>query len=309
MRSPFLALGLAAVLTACGGGGSSSSNSNSADANKGDAVTEEQAAGGSSNSNSADANKDSIADTTSTTYTASLKAVAEVNVATVVFLSSVHDLLMFAGNSGNCGGGGTLSYAAPTQTLTLCQRNYPKNGAYTGTYTATVDASGVSVSAINAVKVYSSDDTTQLQYTVTSGSFAGKVSPSDSVDLTQLTGGTVVFNAGASSSYTLSALNNQITNNGTTLNVSYVNASNPTMRVAKTGGATYDVSLNQPVQIVGDNFPSAGSASIAFSTTACTPIVLTYQTGNQFNMSCGGHSITKSWTDADVVAARKAAVQ
>jgi len=44
-------------------------------------------------------------------------------------------------------------------------------------------------------------------------------------------------------------------------------------------------------------------------TTACTPIVLTYQANNQFNMSCGGHSLTKSWTDADVVAARAAAVQ
>lgn len=280
MRSPLLALGLAAVLTACGGGGS----------------------------NSADANKDSIADTTSTTYTASLKAVAEVNAATA-FLSSVHDLLMFAGNSGNCAGGGTLSYTAPTQTLTLCQRNYPKNGAYTGTYTGTGDASGVSATAINAVKVYSPSNTAQLQYTVSSGSFTGKVSTNGGADLTQLTGGSVVFNAGASSAYTLSALNNQITNNGSTQNVSYVNASSPAMRVAKTGGATYDVTLNQTVQIVGDNFPSSGSASIAFSTTACTPVVLTYQANNQFNMSCGGHSLTKSWTDADVVAARSAAVQ
>ena len=283
MKTPLLALGLAAVLTACGGGGSSSSDS-------------------------ADANKDSIADTTSTTYTASLKAVAEVNAATA-FLSSVHDLVMFAGNSGNCAGGGTLSYAAPTQTLALCQRNYPKNGAYTGTYTGTGDASGVSATAINAVKVYSSANTSQLQYTVSSGSFTGKVSTSGGADLTQLTGGSVVFNAGASSAYTLSALNNQITNNGSTQNVSYVNASSPTMRVAKTSGDTYDVTLNQTVQIVGDNFPSSGSASIAFSTTACTPIVLTYQANNQFNMSCGGHSLTKSWTDADVVAARAAAVQ
>jgi Prokaryotic membrane lipoprotein lipid attachment site len=282
MKRPFLALGLAAVLTACGGGGSSS--------------------------NSADANKDSIADTTSTTYTTSLKAVAEVNAATA-YLSSVHDLLMFAGNSGNCAGGGTLSYAAPTQTLTLCQRNYPKNGAYTGTYTGTGDASGVSVTAINAVKVYSSGNTSQLQYTLSSGSFAGKVLASGGADVTQLTSGSVVANAGASSAYTLSALNNQITNNGTTQNVSYVNASNPTMRVAKTGGATYDVTLNQTVQIVGDNWPSSGSASIAFSTTACTPIVLTYQANNQFNVSCGGHSLTKSWTDADMVAARNAAVQ
>lgn len=283
MKRQLLALGLAATLTACGGGGSSGSNS-------------------------ADANKDSIADTTSTTYTTSLKAVAEVNAATA-FLSSVHDLLMFAGNSGNCAGGGTLSYAPPTQTLTLCQRTYPKNGAYTGTYTGTGDASGVSVSAINAVKVYSLSNTTQLQYTATSGSFTGKVSTSGSADLTQLTGGSVVFNAGASSAYTLSALNNQITNNGSTQNVAYVNASSPTMRVAKTSGATYDVSLNQTVQIVGDNFPSSGSASISFSTTACSPIVLTYQANNQFNMSCGGHSLTKSWTDADVVAARSAAVQ
>ncbi len=283
MRSPLLALGLATVLTACGGGGSSSSDS-------------------------ADANKDSIADTTSTTYTASLKAVAEVNAATA-FLSSVHDLLMFAGNSGNCAGGGTLSYAAPTQTLTLCQRTYPKNGAYTGIYTGMGDASGVSVSAINAVKVYRPSNTAQLQYTASSGSFTGKVSTSGSADLTQLTGGSVVFNAGVSSAYTLSALNNQITNNGSTQSMAYVNASSPTMRVAKTSGATYDVTLNQTVQIVGDNFPSSGSASISFSTTACTPIVLTYQANNQFNMSCGGHSLTKSWTDADVVAARTAAVQ
>lgn len=283
MKNPFLALGLAAVLTACGGGGSSSSNS-------------------------ADANKDSIADTTSTTYTASLKAVAEVNAATA-FLSSVHDLLAFAGNSGNCAGGGTLSYSAPTQTLTLCQRNYPKNGAYTGTYTGTGDASGVSVSAINAVKVYSPSNTAQLQYTASSGSFAGKVSTSGGADVTQLTGGSVVFNAGASSAYTLSALNNQITNNGTTQNVSYVNASSPTMRVAKTSGATYDVTLNQTVQIVGDNFPSSGSASISFSTTACTPIVLTYLANNQFNMSCGGHSKTMGWDDADMKAARDAALK
>lgn len=284
MKSPLLAFGLAAVLTACGGGGGSNANTPSG------------------------SETGSIADTTSTSYTTALKAVAEVNVATA-FMSTVHDLLAFAGQSGNCGAGGSLSYTATTQTLTLCQRNYPNNGAYSGTYTGTGSASGVSVTAINAVKLYDSATQKTLQYTVTSGNFTGSTSKNSAgADVSQVTGGSVVFNAGTSSAYTLTKFNGQIVNDGSSQNVSAINTSATILQVSK-GGTTYDVTQNQTAQIVGNNFPSAGSASIAYSTTACSPIVLTYLPSNKFNMACGGHSKTMSWTDADVVAARAAAVQ
>jgi Prokaryotic membrane lipoprotein lipid attachment site len=283
MKRPFLALGLAAVLTACGGGGSSSDND-------------------------ADETKDSIADTTSPTYTAALKVAAEVNAASA-FLMATNDLLQFAGQTGDCGKGGSLNYTAPTQTATLCQRNYPNNGAYTGTYTGTESAGVISVTDINAVKVFSPDDTSQLDYTITSGNFAGKTTEvNDTTDESEINRGSVVFNAGASSAYTLTAFNTKITNNGSALTVSPITTGAMFLKVEK-GSATYELTMTEAVKITGDEWPSEGKVSIAYSTTTCSPVVLTYQPASKFTLACGGHSVTKAWTDADVVAARKAAVQ
>lgn len=285
MKTPLLALAMAAVLTACGGGGSSSDSGNDADETK-----------------------DSIADTTSPTYAAALKVAAEVNAASA-FLTATNDLLQFAGQTGNCGKGGSLNYTAPTQTATLCQRNYPNNGAYTGTYEGTGSASGVSVTDIHAVKVYSPDDTSQLDYTITSGNFAGKTTEvNDTTDDSEINRGAVVFNAGASSAYTLTAFNTKISNNGSALTVSPITTGAMFLKVEK-GSATYELTLTEPITITGDEWPSVGKVSIAYSTTTCSPVVLTYQPASKFTLSCGGHSVTKAWEDADMVEARKAAVQ
>lgn len=284
MKIRFLStLVLSLILTACGGGGSGGSTSGANDT------------------------ANSIADTSSPSYTAGLKMAAEINAASS-FNGSVHDLVMFAGQSGACPQGGSLSYATPTQTLTQCRRNYPRDGAYSGTYIGTGSASGLSVTAINGVQVFDSNNLTSLQYTLASGSFAGSATEvSATTDETRVTGGSVVVNVG-SSTYTLSQFNSKVNNNGSSLNITPVNTAAKFLQVSK-GSNTYDVTLNQVVQITGDNFPNAGSISVSFTTTACTPIVLTYLPSNRFNLSCGGHSITKGWEDADVVAARNTAKQ
>ena len=284
MQRPLLTLALAAVLTACGGGGSNNS------------------------SDDTDETKDSIADPTSPAYAAALKVAAEVNAASA-FLTATHDLLQFAGQSGNCPRGGSLSYAAPTQTATLCQRNYPNNGAYTGTYSGTGGADWITVTDIQGVKVYNPDDTSQLDYTITSGNFAGKTTEvNDTTDETEISRGAVVFNAGASSAYTLTAFNTKISNNGSALTVSPITTGAMFLKVEK-GSATYELTLTEPVKTTGDEWPNAGKVSIAYSTTTCSPVVLTYQPASKFTLSCGGHSVTKAWEDADMVDARKAAVQ
>ncbi len=283
MKLRFLStLVLSLILAACGGGGS----------------------GGTSGANDT---ANSIADTSSPSYTAGLKMAAEINAASA-FMLSAHDLVMFAGQTGACPQGGSLNYATPTQTLTQCRRNYPQDGAYTGTYSGTTNASGLSVTAINGVQVFDFSNLTSLQYTLASGSFSGaSTEVSATTDETSITSGTVAVNVG-SSTYTLSQFNSKVNNNGSSLNITPVNTAAKLLQVSK-GSNTYDVTLNQVVQITGNNFPNAGSISVSFTTTACTPMVLTYLPSNRFNLSCGGHSITKGWEDADVVAARNAAKQ
>jgi hypothetical protein len=213
--------------------------------------------------------------------------------------------VLFAGNTVNCPAGGTTSYSATTQvqTLTDCRRTYPNDASYSGTYNLTVSttpsSSVVSATAINNLKVFDPLSLTTLQYSLASGNFNGVNFPGAISDITKLTSGSVVVNAGVASSYTISSLNSSTTNdgNGQTVNINGINGI--FVRIAK-GSLTYDVNALQAIKIVGNNFPNVGSLRVGYTTTACTPLDISFLPSNQFSMSCGGFTITKNWADADV---------
>jgi hypothetical protein len=69
-------------------------------------------------------------------------------------------------------------------------------------------------------------------------------------------------------------------------------------------GVTYDVTTTAPIAYSASNaLPSSGTMSIAYSSTTCTPLVFSYLPQGQFSVACGGHTVTKKWTDADTVTA------
>lgn len=289
MKKSLLTLSVISLLAACGGGG-----------------------GGSSSTSPTTAND--LTNTSSTTYTGSLKAIAEAWIGGNA-ISGLHDLVMFAGQTGACAGGGTLSYTNPTQTLTNCVRNYPNNGAYSGTYTGTGSAGSVNVTAINNVTVNPSVNPSNnpTNYAYQSGSFTATSTSAGGTDTTTLTSGSVVFQiTGAANSYTLSNFKMALANSGTGTVASTASGSTRTYVIARNGGgSTYDVNFSTPISTTGTNNPASGTAVISYTTSAaCSPLTVTFVSSTQFSMGCSsGSPVTKNWSDTDVQAALTAARQ
>ena len=282
--------GLAAVtsmcfLTACGGDGSGSVNT---------PVT------------AANPNAGTIADPLSNSHASALQAFAETWTG-VIFLFGANDLLKTTGVTSACPRGGSASFAASVETLNLCRLNYPGDEVYTGSFSAVVSTSGnvttVSSTTINAVKAFDPAQPTSLRYTFASGSFGGSDTDNSTNDQLRLTSGSMLVDIGASSIYTISQFNSLTTNDNASLSVQPVNATTKLFQTTK-GINAYDITATQAISIIGNNNPSAGALSIAYSSSsACTPLVVTFLPANQFSLACGGYSISKSWSDADIVAA------
>jgi hypothetical protein len=293
MKKSLLTLAVLSALTACGGGGDGSSS------------------GGSNNSNPT---TNDLSNSSSTVYVGSLKVIAETWIAGNA-IAGLHDLVMFAGQTGNCAGGGSLSYTSPTQTLTNCVRNYPNNGAYNGTYSGTGSAGAINVTAINNVTVNSSVNPANnpALYAYSSGSFGATLASAGGTDTTTLTSGSVVFQVvGAANSYTLSNFKMALANSGTGTVASTVGGFTRAYVIARNGGgSTYDVNFTTPITTSGTNNPASGTAVISYTTsTACSPLTVSFLSTTQFSMACSsGSPVTKSWTDADVRAALAAARQ
>jgi hypothetical protein len=290
MKKSLLTLAALSVLTACGGGGDSGSGSNS------------------------NPTANDLSNSASAVYVGSLKAFAETWIAGNA-IAGLHDLVMFAGQTGNCAGGGSLSYTSPTQTLTNCVRNYPQNGAYNGTFTGSGAAGSVNVTAINGVAVNSSvnPSSNPALYTYQSGSFEATLASAGNTDTTTLTSGAVVFQVtGAANSYTLSNFKMAIANSGTGTVASTASGFTRAYVIARNGGgSTYDVNFTTPITTSGTNNPASGAAVITYTTsTACSPLTVSFLSTTQFSMACSnGSPVTKNWADADVQAALTAARQ
>ena len=290
MKSVLTAVTLTLALTACGGdGGGTGTNTPVAAANP---------------------NAGTIADTSSVKYASALQAFAETWTG-VIFLFGTNDLLKTAGVTSACPQGGSASFAAPMETLNLCRLKYPGDELYTGMFSAIVAASAnvttVTSTAINGVRAYDPAQPNSLRYTFSSGSFGGSDTNTTGNDQLRLSSGSILVNIGASSIYSISQFNSLTTNDGVSLMVQSINPATKLFQTTK-GVNSYDISATQTISILGDNNPSAGVLSIAYSSSsACTPLVVTFLPANQFSLACGGYSITKTWSDADYVAARAAA--
>jgi hypothetical protein len=292
MKQYVLACGLALSLAACGGGGSSTANTTTPP----DTLT-------------------GISNPTSPTYTGSLKAVAETwtggDLAGVL-----SDLAVIAGATGNCGTSGTASFTNTTQTVTKCLRKYPAGEAYSGTYTVAGTSSAGTISNFSVQALDPStlgNATPTIAYKVTGGSVSGGVTTgSTGVETTNLTSGSATFTIG-SSVYTLSNLNTQTTNDGSSI-LFGMNGIQPITFSIQKGTTSYDVYVDQSIKTIGSARPSSGQVTVTYATTtACSPLRMRFISNTQFGMTCvkdsTGTEQVKNWTDADVLAALKTAQQ
>jgi hypothetical protein len=277
-------LSLSLVLAACGGGGSSANDP----------------------ANQQTANQNTVTDTTSATYTEALKAFAEVWQGARM-TNGLADLSVMIGNSGNCPGGGSLSFSANgnsgTQTANACVRRFPAWYAYTGSYSGTsINATTLAISSINNVSATAAPGMTAAPFTVASGSFSATQAAANGTETVSITNGSAAFNAGANNSYVMSQINLATTNNGTTLSTT------GSVNILK-GSAGYTATIAQPVVTGTGGVPSSGTVNVQYTSSTCGSPVFTFVSTAQFSITCNAHSITKNWTDADVVAAVAAAAE
>jgi hypothetical protein len=294
----FAAIGIAALtlLTACGGGGGSSTTPATGTTGVG-----------------------SIADPASPSYTASLKAFAETWVAGNALLPSLTDIERGAGSSGPCSSSGSSSSTATTTTLTNCVRSYPSSNAYNGSYTFTgsqtsATSTAISVSAINGMNILVPSNLLVVQFSIPSGSFAGGDTQTGTTNVVSLTSGTATFRLGTSATsdtYIASNLNYQLTNNGSSLTAANYQSSGTRAYTITKGSTNYDVNIGiGGISATGNNNPNSGNSTISYTTTTgCSPMRINFLSTTQFSLTCtsGNDTITKNWTDADVVAAINAA--
>jgi hypothetical protein len=294
----FAAIGIAALtlLTACGGGGGSSTTP---------ATTGTTGVG-------------SIADTTSQSYTASLKAFAETWIAGNTLLPSLTDLVRGAGSSGQCSSSGSSSSTATATTFTNCVRSYPSNNAYNGSFTFTGSQSGssavINVATITSMNILVPSNLPVVQFSIPSGSFAGGDTQTGTTNVVSLTSGTATFRVGTSATsdtYIASNLNYQLTNNGSSLTAANYQSSGTRAYTITKGSTNYDVNIGiGGISATGNNNPNSGNSTISYTTTTgCSPMRINFLSTTQFSLTCtsGNDTITKNWTDADVVAAINAA--
>jgi hypothetical protein len=306
MKSKILVTLFTAALIGCGGGSSDSSSSNPYDVVPG-----------------------GISNTASTNYSNGLKSFVE-TFRGLEFLLAMNDLAAFAGNSGNCASGGTISYTGTTQTLTKCVRRYPGHDAYTGSYTVTTrslnaTSSSFVISGVSTINATDPVNTSIPGFTIQgNGTLASSIDGTQTVtsnsETTVLTKGTLSVLAGVSSTYEISNPATSTLNDGTSVIVSPTSI-NSGFKIKKfpvtafSGG--YAVSILQPLKQIGDNFLSAGSyvisntvqSTAAPSVGLCTQIQVDFLGANKFKLTCDGDSVTKNWNDADIVAARAASKQ
>ena len=279
--------GYVVTLSACGGGGGG---------------------GGDQDSPPPPTGVNTISDTTSPTYLRGLQAVAEV-LKGFEFVMSLNDLVISAGQTGNCGQAGTASYNSGVQTLTNCVRSFPNDEAYNGTFNVTTSIAGsqtnVSVTGINNLKALNPTNLASQDYAIPNGFFTASNLNSSGSDSTKLLSGGATFYPGTSSSssqYSLSNLNTTTVNNGSSYTVSQ-NSSSGFASVQR-GTVTYDISIDSPITVTGNNLPGSGAMTVRYSTTTCNPLSISFISITKFAMACGGQSITKNWNDSDVLSAR-----
>lgn len=249
-----------------------------------------------------------ISDPTSPTYSRGLQAVAEV-LKGFEFVMSLNDLVITAGQTGSCGQAGTASYNSGVQTLTNCVRSFPNDEAYNGTFNVSTSVAGsqtnVSVTGINNLKAFNPTNLASQDYAIPNGFFTASNLNSAGSDSTKLLSGGATFypgTSGSGSQYGLSNLNATTVNNGSSYTVTQ-NSSSGFASVQR-GTVTYDISIDNPISVTGNNLPGTGSVTVRYSTTTCNPLSISFISITKFVMACGGQSITKNWNDSDVVAAR-----
>ena len=298
MKRALCAMGVATLLTACGGGGSS--NSDTPDPTK----------------------TNSLNNPTSVMYQASLKTFAEIWTSFDLVMS-LNDIAMFAGESGNCPSGGSLAYANGVQTMTKCLRRYPADQAYSGTFKV-FNASGMAYSnpAFPPAKLTEFTNVQALDTTtfaplasITLPSYLTiKVIPGTNSDTVELNTPGPTFSVGTKSTYTVPNMNIATVNDGTTQTITKVGSIGSYLYMVSKGDAAYNLDLLQEIKISGDARPNTGAINVTYSTsTACSPMKIRFVSATQFGLSCPNDSaqkeIIKNWTDADVKTALSTAQQ
>lgn len=309
------------ALAGCGGGGSSAGNSGTTSG--------------------------TIADPTSAIYLASLKAFAQTYIAGFYLLPSLYDLANATSYHGTANGGGTISTVgngvANTTTFggatfiggVTTGANVNTNPSGSGTTSNTYTMSGTVTTASDTFSNSNTVLTTNYAGLVGSGvavSSPNKPSftiidipgltsvvtyqfPDDTVSLSNSTN-VATFTIG-SSSYQISSLNVQASTpalgafNIMLTGSNTIFAPNLLYQIAYNATTTYNVTLsNGPLVIIGQNsVPSSGAQQISGVALPCTPITVQYVSATQFSLSCGGNTVTKNWSDADVVSALSSASQ
>lgn len=303
--------------------------------------------GGGSSTGSGGTATGTIADPASAIYLASLKAFAQTYVAGFYLLPSLYDLANAASYQGTANGGGTISTVgngvSNTTTFGVATflggvstgANVNTNPSGSGTTSNTYTMSGIVTTASNTF--FNNNTVLTTNYAGLAGSGVAVSSPSkpsftivnipgltsivtyqfpdDTVSLSNSTNN-ATFTIG-SSNYQISALNVQAstpalgTFNISTTGSNPIFAANLLYQIAYNTTTAYNVTLlNGPLVISGQNsVPISGVQQIGDVALPCTPITVQYISATQFTLACGGKSITKNWSDADVVSAISSASQ
>jgi hypothetical protein len=266
-----------------------------------------------------------ISDTSSATYSSSLKAFAETTVAGDLLLPVIFDVVNAAAYTGTGNGGGVISATSSggssgATTFTNAKflggsvSNSPAiSGVSDNTYTVTglLSTGNVFYTNNNTVKNVVLSNVTSFtvaqpnvpNYSITElNNVIATSTPSLPSNLVSVNSGSVSFLVG-NATYALSDLNVQA---GATSTTSFytTNADSTKQKlfqIAK-GSNSYAVNIvNSQIATPGqDSFPSAGALQIVNNALPCSPITLAFLSQQQFSMSCGGNSITKNWSDLDV---------
>ncbi|WP_423679029.1 MULTISPECIES: hypothetical protein [unclassified Undibacterium] len=295
MKKALLVMSLISALSACGGG-SSGSGSNSGN-NSGTGGT-----GGTSGTGS-----------TSSGMTEAMKVFAESWISMQAVLN-LHDLLIMAGNNGNCPKGGSVSFNGSTTSLSNCVRRFPADNAYLGNFSGTPVFTG-SVKSLNFqsagnLNVNAGDNPAVTQYVMSNTSFNGTDNDTGSGDTSQIGNGSATFVMGAASSYAVTSVGSTAVNNGSSLN------SNAGFFYSKSNAAASRVVTTQNLIFSSDtsgmtNRPASGSYNVAVggTTTSCVNVGVQMLANNQVKISCSAtsESRTVNWSDTDVQSALRSA--
>lgn len=293
MKKSLIAVSLLAMLSACGGGSSGSSN-NGTNPN------------GNTGGNSGTGGTGGTG-TTTTGMTEAFKVFGEswLNMQAVL---NMHDLVIIAGNTGNCPKGGTVSFNGSITTMNNCVRRFPADNAYQGSFGGTPVIVGnlktLAFQSNGLIYANVGNNPSVSQYAITNTSFtASEDSSNSSQDVTQIGNGSASFVVSNATTYALSAIASTVANNSSSLN------SMAGFFYSKNGSAANRLLTTQNLAFASDSNgmtmrPTTGAYNVAVggSSTVCVNVAVQMMPNNQLQISCTATNEKQivNWTDNSV---------